>query len=550
MKKILICALAVGMFTACSQEETISTQAPTQISFAGAFVENATRADKATDPSTTTDKLTAFDVWGFMDTPDGVIFENEDVTGTQGNFSYANTQYWVANHDYYFAALAPMNSPNVTVTVDKSASANKYGLGTVKFTITDGAEDLLYAAAYKKVADAIPTEAVKFQFNHLLSKVKFTFKNGFTNSNAKIVVEDIKMEAPYGPGKINLNQENWWTENHWILERPTSQKKALAFGNAGEIAAGKEQECANERLIFPTSVKSTIDEGSSFDGYKVTFTAKLYNGEVLAGTYNHEIKVTGVDFKIGKAYDLVAELNATNIDPSGEELKPIVFDVQEVKTWEEGDAAGVGQNVHNEDELIAAIAAGGHIHLAADITLTKALEVKVNTTLNLNGYDIVAPSSDAIIVSENANLTVNGEGDVKAATDNKASANALWVKHGNVFINGGNWYVGADNAERNDCIYVGSYQDRANAANLVSSVTIYGGTFEAKVEESNQYWVLNLRDEFYANGSKIIVKGGTYTKFNPANNLSEGANTNFVAEGYVSTETATGSNVWKVTAKE
>jgi hypothetical protein len=109
MKKLFVCALAASMFTACSQDETVSQQSPMQISFANAFVNNATRAVTATDPSTTDESLTAFDVWGFMNNPSGVIFEGEDVTGSKGNFSYVNTQYWVANNKYYFAALAPMN---------------------------------------------------------------------------------------------------------------------------------------------------------------------------------------------------------------------------------------------------------------------------------------------------------------------------------------------------------------------------------------------------------------------------------------------------------
>ena len=37
--------------------------------FGAAFVENATRANAAVDPSTTTESITGFDVWGFMDSP-------------------------------------------------------------------------------------------------------------------------------------------------------------------------------------------------------------------------------------------------------------------------------------------------------------------------------------------------------------------------------------------------------------------------------------------------------------------------------------------------
>lgn len=529
MKKLFVCALAVGMFTACSQDETISQQSPMQISFNGAFVENATRADVATDPSTTTNSITAFDVWGFMDTPDGVIFENEDVTGTQGNFSYANTQYWVANHNYYFAALAPMNSKNVKVTVTKEKEAPKYGLGTVYFDITDGSEDLLYAATTRELGDEIDDSPVKFQFNHLLSKVKFTFKNGFTNDNMKVEVKGVQMEAPYGPGQINLNQEDWWTENHWILERPTSQKKYLAFGDAGEIEAGKEQECANERLIFPTSAENTINKESSYPNYNVKFTAVLYNGEVEAGTYEHEITLNGIDFKIGRAYDLVAELNATNIDPSGESLKPIVFDVQEVKVWGDYIDAGVGQNVDTEEELFAAISNGGHICLTNDIALTKSLNVTKNTTLNLNGKKLTisneseeAGEGDGIIVTA-GHLVINGEGTVEANT------RAVWARGdggAKITINAGT-YVGS-NIPACEVIYA--------SGNGV--ITINGGTFEATYQDevsfaAPQYAVLNLHSNG-ADGCNIVVYGGSFKNFDPSNNVSENPKKDFVADGYKS----------------
>ena len=43
-----------------------------------------------------------------------------------------------------------------------------------------------------------------------------------------------------------------------------------------------------------------------------------------------------------------------------------------------------------------------------------------------------------------------------------------------------------------------------------------------------------------------MVKGGTFYGFNPANNVSEGKGTNFVADGYESTEV---NGEWKVTKK-
>lgn len=146
MKKLLISALALVSLVACSKEEVLNQQQSSEISFKQAFVDNSTRA--AEDPSTTNATLTAFDVWGFMDYTEGVVFDQQRVTGTVGgDWSYAPLQYWLPGHDYYFAAISPVDDANVVVT--KAASVNQEpikGVGTVKFTNVNGTTDLLYSS--------------------------------------------------------------------------------------------------------------------------------------------------------------------------------------------------------------------------------------------------------------------------------------------------------------------------------------------------------------------------------------------------------------------
>ena len=214
MKKLLVSVLAIAALVACNNEQTLVQQGPAPMEFGASFVENATRAE---DPSTTTAKLTGFDVWGFMDNASGVVFNGEDVTKGDNGFGYTNTQYWTPGHVYYFAALAPMNSANANVLL-ASGDAAKYGLGTVEFTNVNGTEDLLYAATTvstenKEVGEEVAP--VKFQLNHLLSKVVFSFTNDFMNDNASIEVTNIRMEVP-AQGSINLAQADWWSTNQCL----------------------------------------------------------------------------------------------------------------------------------------------------------------------------------------------------------------------------------------------------------------------------------------------------------------------------------------------
>ena len=48
-----------------------------------------------------------------------------------------------------------------------------------------------------------------------------------------------------------------------------------------------------------------------------------------------------------------------------------------------------------------------------------------------------------------------------------------------------------------------------------------------------QHWVLNTKEaDADVAKSTIAIQGGTFVNFNPANNVSDGKDTNYVASGY------------------
>ena len=500
-------------------------QDPAAIGFEANWVENATRANEAVDPSTTTTSLTGFDVWGFMDSPAGKVFEGEDVTGSQGNFSYVNTQYWIPGHDYYFAALAPMNSANWNLN---TKAANPYGAGIVDFHNVDGTEDLLYAAKMLstkglKAGEAPENGVVKLQFSHLLSKVKFTFTNGFDNENAKIDVKDVRMEVP-AFASINLAVENWWDNNDWTL---AEGKTTLAFGDAcANTGIRVKQETANERLTIPADATQK---------YTVTFDVVFYQGAVVAYKGTKTVTIENVALEMGKAYNFKAELNASNIMADGTELLPIVFDVEEVKDWVTAETPDV--NVQ-EAELRAALLLGGEVTLTEDLVITEPLVVAAgaSSVINLNKHSIINNTKtleygkgEGIVVY--GDLVINGEGLVKGST------RAVWARGNDgatVTINGGT-YEGCEDG----------YAEGGNSVIYASSgnvVNIYGGTVKALAADKTSY--ANKTEGVYAalnvadNNGMINVYGGSFYKQNPAAPGTEPAAWNaahpngFVADGY------------------
>ena len=473
MKKIFVAVLAMAGVVACNTAEVVDLPQNPAIRFENAFVQNATRADEALDPSTTTESLTAFDVWGFMDEPSGVVFEGEDVTGSKGNFSYVNTQYWAPGHTYYFAALAPMNSANWSLN---TAKADTTGAGVVTFTNISGTEDLLYSAVSVAAPASITAapEAVKFTFSHLLSKVKFTFVNGFTNDNAYIDVKNVTMTAPQTATATLTG--NWWEANPWAGH---AGELTLAFGDAcAKTAAGQTQVAADERLTIPAGAEQK---------YTVTFEVALYMGDVVAYSGTKTATIEGVALEIGKAYNFTATLNASNITKDGQELYPIVFDVEEVKNWvEAGAQTGVISGAVKDMTLLADAEA------TKTVNLTGVLDGAGHTISAVAGVDYVISNTARLIEAAAGSTVQNVKIDGKNNVYNGFGIRGIYTI--------GTGDVTVKNVEILNCTYAINANNAGKITVLNSTLqgwNSYGGTTEAHFE--------NVK----------FINGTTYHNFRP-----------------------------------
>lgn len=333
MKKTLFAVLALAAVVACNKTETLESTDKFAIGFDEAFVNNSTKS--IVDPSTKASDLTSFTVYGFMTDYTGVVFNGTEVSKTIQNgdlssdWKYNGTQYWVPGKDYYFSAIA---GEDWSLTEAATTDA-KLGVGTVTFENKNGQNDLLYSTAKVTTESTITAapQAVAFTFNHLLSKVKFAFTNGFEAENMYIEVSNVKMTVP-SKASINLAKADWLTTNYWMLDTPETNKLILDFGVIGTQEGvptkvnnkSGEVESYAERLTIPTDART----------YDISFTAKLYQGDVLAGEYQHFASIEGIQLKLGHAYKFTATLNGQNINPD-QQMYPIEFTVSEtgVNGW-------------------------------------------------------------------------------------------------------------------------------------------------------------------------------------------------------------------------
>ena len=147
----------------------------------------------------------------------------------------------------------------------------------------------------------------------------------------------------------------------------------------------------------------------------------------------------------------------------------------------------------------------------------------ITATINLNGFDVTAPNTDAFEVAGTLIINdTNNEGVVRAGTENpNASVCAVWANGGNVTINGGHYKVYSDAAgKRNDCIYAGYNADNNDTA---GKITINGGKFEyewpttknSETDYNGDMFLLNCADKDL-HETLITVNGGQFKNNAPS----------------------------------
>ena len=316
MKKILFAAVAVMAMAACSNEDVISRPALPVIGFDNAFVENSTRANDLT--------VGNFDLGDYgsvinSQKQQGMIFTNQQVAA---DGTYTPPQYWIAGATYNFVAFAPYTGAQWTYAPTVKTAAEN---GVLTFNNDGANQDLLFATA-NKTTDAPLTATpgkVGFTFDHVLSRVRFTFTNGFTsNGNIKLLVTDVHITDAYAEGKMAVPAKTWTVEsgkNNLNIDFNDVLKAKDSTEDDARLAEGKTSSTEHFYLI-PANAS-----------YNVTFTVALYQAGVLVDTYNRTATLS-YNMQPGYSYDIKATLNPSNTSDEGQ-IFPIEFQVSGVNDW-------------------------------------------------------------------------------------------------------------------------------------------------------------------------------------------------------------------------
>ncbi len=277
-------------------------------------------------------------------------------------------------------------------------------------------------------------------------------------------------------------------------------------GAGGEAAA----ELGTERHLNAKTTDSDVFDTLTIKGQMQTTAGNEYQGLSIdgIGITVYATQNTYENDSFGNTYDA----NAT--------YYPVI------------DLAGLKDAIKN----------GGNVAVDADVevssvdTVAQRTIISKPTTLQLNKkitspYEMGNNNTNFTALLVAADTTINAGED--GGIDTQGGAYGINVLSGaNLVINGGTYYGGGTAVQVQK-----------------GTVTINGGHFAVEPFSDARYgynFLLNCIDDNYKNDTaKIIVKGGTFVNFNPANCKAEGEGTNFVADGYgvVTTPQANG-DVW------
>lgn len=217
----------------------------------------------------------------------------------------------------------------------------------------------------------------------------------------------------------------------------------------------------------------------------------------------------------------------------------VIFNIEIVPIFNEPDNDIDLVNIKNVESLKALFATGGSATLSEDLVVNEPISVATGAevTLDLNGKTVTntedlwdeATEKYSIFEVAGGALTLKGDGTVKAKEND---CYALLVSDGGHLIIEDGTYVGNIDALH---VYEGLAEIKGGSYSIQQLCPLTGhGPYD---------FVLNCKNENYAAGkANIIVTGGSFQGFDPANAKSDDA-ASYLAPGYISVET---NGVWTV----
>lgn len=303
MKRFLFLGIAAtAMLASCTNDETVEMNPQNAIGFE-TFVDKSTRATDILEST-----LGKFKVWAYQGTT--AILTGEEVTKSESDWGYTNTQYWVKDQIYNFHAIAPVDC----VTGDSYTYNGTSAAPSIQFTNSKGLTDLIYASVSRTCNNPADEDEVELTFKHLLSRVRFNFTESFPNDQITVKVTNLMITGATSAGTYNGSA---WTSG--------STPATATYSFDGAHATAWTTNAVSNHLYFISTIQN----------FTISFTVTAYQAGEQFATKSHSVQITNQNMVAGRSYEYKLEFNAGNV--SEDSLYPIEFTVTEVTGWDDNN---------------------------------------------------------------------------------------------------------------------------------------------------------------------------------------------------------------------
>ena len=359
---------------------------------------------------------------------------------------------------------------------------------------------------------------------------------------------------------VQLQYATAWDETGNVTSWADAQGRQLEF----KKAAGAENETIlwEPGCTYELPELRVVNKGNLALKYKVAITG--ING---SAKLNEVIDWTINDADLSADHSLSAGATSEALTIKGhmkesagneymnESIDGIAITVYATQDTVESDSftnqydKNAAYPVVNVTELKEALTNGGVVAVTKDIhtnniedTAAARIVISQPTTLNLE-KKIITPDNMgnnntnfcALIIDADTTINAGKDGGIDTGVNGGYGVNVR--KGAAVTINDGYYYGGGTAVQVQK-----------------GTLIINGGTFACEPfgDPYGYNFLINCVDSAYKNGTaKVIIQGGTFINFAPSNNSAEGADTNFVADGYkVVPQTQTNGDIWYTVVAE
>lgn len=326
--------------------------------------------------------------------------------------------------------------------------------------------------------------------------------------------------AYYWNSKIYINGGKWYGSETYTLNKYNPNQEAIISVTGGEFykynpaASHSENPVAN----FVADGYGVVKDG---DWYKVVKATEVTDESGLSSAIGSSSKtpvMVNTTVELGTSFSIYGG-NTLSVGANG-----VITPSSSFKS--------------NVSEVVSTANKQGVINIEGEGTINGPS----NSTATAGSQAIMVQGST---LSSATPLTVNLYGNLSVNGGSGSAGNhAITVTNGTLNIYGGYYYSGKDKDGTCEVIYLRDIWARNPRKQICN---IYGGVFDSEVE--NNPILLNKVNNLTT--AEFHVYGGTFVGFNPADNTADGAGTNYVADGYVSTKTTyNGKDAWVVTKAE